>query len=34
MVKNTLAWSLRLDPKTGQALQIAALAHDIDRTES
>jgi hypothetical protein len=29
--ENTLAWVLRLDPKAGQALQIAALAHDIDR---
>lgn len=29
--ENTLEWVLRLDPKAGQALQIAALAHDIDR---
>ena len=29
--ENTLAWVLRLDAKAGQALQIAALAHDIDR---
>ena len=29
--ENTLEWLLRLDPKAGQALQIAALAHDIDR---
>ena len=28
---NTLEWLLRLDPKADQALQIAALAHDIDR---
>ena len=29
--ENTLEWLLRLDPKAEQALQIAALAHDIDR---
>ncbi len=29
--ENTLEWLLRLDPKADQALQIAALAHDIDR---
>ena len=29
--ENTLEWLLRLDPAAGQALQIAALAHDIDR---
>jgi hypothetical protein len=29
--ENTLEWLLRLDPKAGQALQIAALAHDIER---
>ena len=29
--ENTLEWVLRLDPEAGQALQIAALAHDIDR---
>jgi len=29
--ENTLKWLLRLDPKADQALQIAALAHDIDR---
>ncbi len=29
--ENTLEWVLRLDAKAGQALQIAALAHDIDR---
>ncbi len=29
--ENTLEWLLRLDPKAGQALQIAALSHDIDR---
>lgn len=29
--ENTLEWLLRLDPKSDQALQIAALAHDIDR---
>lgn len=29
--ENTLEWLLRLNPKTDQALQIAALAHDIDR---
>jgi len=28
---NTLEWLLRLDPKAGEALQIAALAHDIER---
>lgn len=29
--ENTLEWLLRLDPGAGQALQIAALSHDIDR---
>ena len=29
--ENTLEWVLRLDAKAGEALQIAALAHDIDR---
>lgn len=29
--ENTLVWLLRLDPKAGQALQIAAFAHDIER---
>ena len=29
--ENTLEWLLRLDPKAGEALQIAALAHDIER---
>lgn len=29
--ENTLEWLLRLDPQADQALQIAALAHDIDR---
>ncbi len=29
--ENTLEWLLRLDPKADQALQIAALAHDIER---
>ena len=29
--ENTLEWLLTLDPKAGQALQISALAHDIDR---
>lgn len=29
--ENTLEWLLKLDPKADQALQIAALAHDIDR---
>ena len=29
--ENTLEWLLRLDAKAGEALQIAALAHDIDR---
>ncbi len=29
--ENTLAWLLKLDPAADQALQIAALAHDIDR---
>ncbi len=28
---NTLAWLLKLDPKSDPAMQIAALAHDIDR---
>ena len=28
---NTLQWLLKLDPTADQALQIAALAHDIDR---
>lgn len=29
--ENTLHWVLKLDPQADQALQIAALAHDIDR---
>ncbi len=29
--ENTLEWLLKLDPRADQALQIAALAHDIDR---
>ncbi len=29
--KKTLKWVFRLEPKADQALQIAALAHDIDR---
>lgn len=29
--ENTLEWLLRIAPKAGEALQIAALAHDIDR---
>ncbi len=29
--ENTLEWLLRLDPEAHQALQIAALAHDIER---
>ena len=29
--ENTLKWLFRLEPKVDQALQIAALAHDIDR---
>jgi len=29
--ENTLYWLLKLDPEADQALQIAALAHDIDR---
>ena len=29
--ENTLEWVLRLDAKAGQALRIAALAHDIER---
>lgn len=29
--ENTLVWVLTLDPGADQALQIAALAHDIDR---
>ncbi len=28
---NTLEWLLRLEPKADEALQLAALAHDIDR---
>ncbi len=32
--KNTLEWLLRLNPKVDQALQIAALAHDIDRADN
>ncbi len=28
---NTLDWLLRLEPDAGEALQLAALAHDIDR---
>ena len=28
---NTLEWLLRLEPDAGDALQLAALAHDIDR---
>ncbi len=28
---NTLEWLLRLEPGSGEALQLAALAHDIDR---
>jgi len=28
---NTLEWLLRLQPNAGEALQLAALAHDIDR---
>ncbi len=28
---NTLEWLLRLDPNADEALQLAALAHDIDR---
>ena len=29
--ENTLEWLLKLDPEADQALQIAAIAHDIDR---
>ncbi len=29
--ENTLKWLFRLEPKADPALQIAALAHDIDR---
>ena len=29
--ENTLEWVLRLDPKSDEALQIAALGHDIER---
>ena len=29
--ENTLEWLLKLNPEADQALQIAALAHDIDR---
>lgn len=32
--ENTLHWVLKLDPQADQALQIAALAHDIDRAVS
>jgi hypothetical protein len=28
---NTLEWLLRLEPNAGEALRLAALAHDIDR---
>jgi len=28
---NTLEWLLRLEPDVGEALQLAALAHDLDR---
>ena len=28
---NTLEWLLRLEPDAGEALQLASLAHDIDR---
>ena len=28
---NTLEWLLRLEPDAGDALQLAALAHDVDR---
>ncbi len=28
---NTLEWLLRMEPDAGEALQLAALAHDIDR---
>ncbi|MBW1768809.1 MAG: DUF4202 family protein [Deltaproteobacteria bacterium] len=31
--ENTLEWLLRLDPKADQAVQIAALGHDIDRAD-
>jgi hypothetical protein len=31
--ENTLEWLLRLDPIAGQALQVAALGHDIDRAD-
>ena len=30
---NTLEWLLRLEPDAEQALQLAALAHDIDRAD-
>ncbi len=30
---NTLEWLLRLEPNADQALQLAALAHDIDRAD-
>ena len=29
--ENTLKWLLKFEPKAGQALQIAALAHDVER---
>jgi len=31
--KNTVEWVLKLNPKASQAMQIAALAHDIDRAD-
>ena len=31
---NTLEWLLRLEPDAGEALQLASLAHDIDRALS
>jgi len=31
--QNTLVWVLKLDPSADQALQIAALAHDIERAD-
>ena len=31
IIKNTLEWLLKLKPDADEALQIAALAHDIER---
>ncbi|SVD31636.1 uncharacterized protein METZ01_LOCUS384490, partial [marine metagenome] len=31
--ENVLEWVLKLKPDAGEALQLAALAHDIDRAD-